>query len=351
MAIASSSRRKASRREPTSDIDEDAPADNSRMQVDDDVDEEEDEEEQSRRTTKKGVKQTQKASTKGKGRAETDEEDEDGENHDDDEDDDSVIDVENFPDHPLEKSIGIEKLKGFSSEWNQLANAIEGAESAVEAIALALAESIDGDAAEKEILGIEATLKHLIDVENEVKLQQKLLSDLAQTVATQDVSDIMNRYITGSKEQKKHYKEMTTRQKYAKHATYKTFKESLHAVDHPGEAMPPITDFIPEESGDQDDEDEEIEVGGVTQDFKCPITLRELQDPVTSSICGHSFSRDALRELFANERGGKKCPASGCNKSFRFADCASNKLLAQRMRIHAKRQKEKNAVSADEIIG
>ncbi|KAJ8080672.1 hypothetical protein PM082_017506 [Marasmius tenuissimus] len=349
MAIGSSSRRRGSRREPTSDIDEDAPS-NSRMQVDDDVDEDEDEE--PRRTKNTAVKKEKRTSTKGKGRAASEEEDRDGADDDaSDNDDDEVIDVENFPDQPLERRLTAQKVKGFSDDWVQLVDAIQGTEKSVEAIALALAESTDGDTAEKEILALEGTLKHLIDVENEVRRQQGLLSDLAQTVATQDVSDILDRYITGVKEQKKHYKEMTTRQKYAKHAVYKTFKEGLYAVDHPGEAMPPISDFITQEPGDDEDDDEDIEVGGVTQDFKCPLTLRELEDPVTSSICKHSFSRDALRQLFGNDRGSKKCPASGCNKSFRLADCQPDKILAQRMRIYAKRQKEKNNVSADEIIG
>jgi SUMO ligase MMS21 Smc5/6 complex component len=36
------------------------------------------------------------------------------------------------------------------------------------------------------------------------------------------------------------------------------------------------------EPGDDSDDDDEIEVGGVTQDYKCPITLTPLQDPLTS---------------------------------------------------------------------
>jgi E3 SUMO-protein ligase NSE2 len=71
-------------------------------------------------------------------------------------------------------------------------------------------------------------------------------------------------------------------------------------VDHGVEAMPPITDFIPKgmnspliratpahdlcltEDGDVSDDDDELEVGGVTQDYKCPLTLTLLEEPVTS---------------------------------------------------------------------
>lgn len=41
------------------------------------------------------------------------------------------------------------------------------------------------------------------------------------------------------------------------------------------------SDFVPED-GDMSDEDEDIEVGGVTQDFKCPLTMTVLDNPMTS---------------------------------------------------------------------
>ena len=38
------------------------------------------------------------------------------------------------------------------------------------------------------------------------------------------------------------------------------------------------------EDGDPSDDEDELEVGGVTQDFKCPITLVVLEDPMTSYV-------------------------------------------------------------------
>lgn len=66
--------------------------------------------------------------------------------------------------------------------------------------------------------------------------------------------------------------------------------------------MPPVTEFIPKgkfrrpplsmalfmesllESGDDSDDDDDLEVGAVTQDFKCPLSLRPLENPLTSSV-------------------------------------------------------------------
>ena len=47
--------------------------------------------------------------------------------------------------------------------------------------------------------------------------------------------------------------------------------------------MPPITEFIEKEDGD-DSDDDDLEVGGITQDYKCPLTLRTLENPVTSYV-------------------------------------------------------------------
>lgn len=38
------------------------------------------------------------------------------------------------------------------------------------------------------------------------------------------------------------------------------------------------------EEGDEDDDDDDIVVGGATQDYRCPITLTLLRDPVTTYV-------------------------------------------------------------------
>lgn len=152
--------------------------------------------------------------------------------------------------------------------------------------------------------------------------------------------------------------------------------------------MPPITDFIPKglcnfpsfrersvlmgvpEDGDDSDDDDEVEMGGVTQDYKCPLTLTPLVDPVTSlallhscfvcpltvhslrNVCGHSFSEAAIRESFRSARGGSiKCPASGCTRSFTLANCKPDKELAKKVKAwerRARRQEEDD--DAEEVI-
>ena len=45
-----------------------------------------------------------------------------------------------------------------------------------------------------------------------------------------------------------------------------------------------------------EDEDEDIVLGQVQRSFKCPLTRKYLEDPVTSAVCKHSYSRVAILE-------------------------------------------------------
>lgn len=38
------------------------------------------------------------------------------------------------------------------------------------------------------------------------------------------------------------------------------------------------------EDGDASDDEDDLEVGGVTQDYRCPITLTTLVNPMTSYV-------------------------------------------------------------------
>lgn len=104
------------------------------------------------------------------------------------------------------------------------------------------------------------------------------------------------------------------------------------------------------------DDDEDIEIGGVTQDFKCPITLTPLQDPMTScapltyvfsrdpsfkprsyrNVCKHSYSSAAIREYLS--KGPQKCPATGCNKRITMSNLKADKALERRVKEHTRRE-------------
>lgn len=69
---------------------------------------------------------------------------------------------------------------------------------------------------------------------------------------------------------------------------------------HPEKSMPPLTNFFEKEVGDESDSDDELEIGGQTQDYKCPITLSLLKDPLTAYVLPSSPSRSLSYPLNPN---------------------------------------------------
>lgn len=96
---------------------------------------------------------------------------------------------------------------------------------------------------------------------------------------------------------------------------------------------PPLT-----EDGD-DPEDDEIDVGGAQTDFKCPLTLTLLENPMTSSLCPHSFSGAAIREMLGKARGRMPCPIAGCPQTLTLGDLHADEGLRQRVEQFERRQR------------
>lgn len=78
---------------------------------------------------------------------------------------------------------------------------------------------------------------------------------------------------------------------------YKDFKQAVWDIGHLDTACPPISSFLekggkiakgifpslkPVHTGPEDPEsdDDDIEIGGTTQDYKCPLTLLPYEDAV-----------------------------------------------------------------------
>lgn len=111
----------------------------------------------------------------------------------------------------------------------------------------------------------------------------------------------------------------------------------------------PLTRFA--EDGDDDSDDDEIEIGGATQNFTCPLTLTMLEEPMTSKACKHSYSKAAIFEYLGTSVMGKKCPASGCQQTISRNTLREDPKLGRRVRDAARRQearKEKQAAETEQ---
>ncbi|KAF8895410.1 hypothetical protein BD779DRAFT_1499346 [Infundibulicybe gibba] len=268
-----------------------------------------------------------------------------------DADDDERIDVENFRNQPLRRA-DLSKLQGLSSDWLHMKKKIRQNWGVIGDVAVSMAETAEGDDGEKALTVLDRMMKDLIDIEAEMEAHELCIDDIHQKVAQgEEIDNVVDRYQIGVEKGMKVYAKKTTRQKYAKNEQYAQFRANIYEVQHPDQAMPPITDFIPKENGDNSDDDDDLEIGGVTQNYLCPITLTPLVNPVTSQVCGHSFSAEAIRATFKGSRDPKKCPASGCNQSFTLSDCKANKDMAKKVKAWQRRaERTEEHSDAEEIV-
>lgn len=51
-------------------------------------------------------------------------------------------------------------------------------------------------------------------------------------------------------------------------------------------------------------------------------------------VCNHSFSKASIDGYFVNRSRPQKCPASGCNKTFRHEDCKDDPALEKKVAKH-----------------
>ncbi|KAG1848742.1 hypothetical protein DFJ58DRAFT_795939 [Suillus subalutaceus] len=348
MPVVSSSRRKSarSRREPSSDrIEEDYPSQHAGNN--DDVEGGDEEEEQPRRK----VKQEKKARKRARGDSESD--NDPPAVVDDDEDD--RIDIENFHDQPLDKKEG-GKLSGIAQDWEMIRKQIhQGSFSLAKEVATSLADVLEGDNANQALSEVDDIMKTLIDIDYEMQSHEKTLSGMHQQLMRgEPVESAVDLYEKEVKKRINEFNDRTTRKKYGSNDQYVQFKQGIFEVQKPGENIPPINDFIPREEGDESDDEDDLEIGGVTQDFKCPITLTMLVNPMKSSTCGHAFSGDAIRDyLKRGPPSGKSCPAAGCSQKLTMAMLVADSSLEKRAKLaarRAQRDEDDSDVDDDEVI-
>ncbi|KAF9007669.1 hypothetical protein BDZ89DRAFT_1104765 [Hymenopellis radicata] len=334
--MAPSRRRTHSRRQASEDIEEGA----TQVVAREDVDDEEEEDEKPARSRKvakkeKGVKAVKAIPSV-----------------DEDDDDDEPIDVENFANQPLQENDGL-KLKGLSNDWSQMITSVMGNVSTIGDVGAALIEHGDKKDAERYKKEVDTIMKDFIAIESTMGFHALTLDEIRQKLAQgETVVDIVSRYNAGVTQKEAAHKKKTSRQKYAKDDTYREFRQTVWEAEMPDTAMPPMTELIPKEDGDDSEDDDEIEIGGVTQDYKCPLTLCIIEDPVTSRKCNHHFSQAAIRDLFGGRTNvTKRCPASGCHQDITLADCRPDPNLAKKIKAFQRRQKRKeDAMEVDEVI-
>lgn len=218
---------------------------------------------------------------------------------------------------------------------------------------------------------IEEESKHLIDASNELKtvenafettkaemlrisevprnselsftyLEELYENEMKSKRATaKDFGELFE--INLAKEKKENsYRSQSEKDKYGKNPKFRELKEMYWTMTHPDEELPPIGTWFENANGndgsdnnDSESSDEELVVGGRI-DLNCPLTMKLLEDPVTSTQCPHSFSYKPVMEYL--KHGPQQCPVSGCQKMLRKDQLRRNPDLMRRVNFYVKRE-------------
>lgn len=90
---------------------------------------------------------------------------------------------------------------------------------------------------------------------------------------------------------------------------------------------------------DGEDEDEDVVMTETESqvNFTCPITKLEFVDPVSSRVCGHTFSRGAIEAHMKRMKEKARCPMLGCKNILTLEQMEENTVLAYQIK-QAKRK-------------
>jgi E3 SUMO-protein ligase NSE2 len=115
------------------------------------------------------------------------------------------------------------------------------------------------------------------------------------------------------------YAQLGVYEKYCRNNDYISFKKMLQDARDPDVPVPDPSGWFDEDgrpvlgrSVSGAGEKEELEVVGVKQSFRCPLTLAPLVQPLTSRKCGHTFEKEAILDFVRTNGPSVRCPQSGC---------------------------------------
>ncbi|KAI8377853.1 zinc-finger of the MIZ type in Nse subunit-domain-containing protein [Radiomyces spectabilis] len=214
----------------------------------------------------------------------------------------SITDIMNNFQIPSYES---ERLAGFFRDYDTIMSHIQHGFKQTIDVACDLEELQQSDM----ITPLESDMQTYIDLEHQLQEQKTIIDELQRGVCDQRLKgDIMKEYTKKWEKNMRKYSNMPAKRKYYNHEQYNSFKQIIWNVNHPDEPMPPLG----EEDGRAKDDD--IVIGATKLALKCPLTTTWFEEPLTSKLCKHTFSKAAIMALLKRSHGSVECPIPGCGK-------------------------------------
>lgn len=210
---------------------------------------------------------------------------------------------------------------------------------------------------------LDSLFLQFLDLKKEASFRRQALTELRQKIESgEEVTDATELYTGKVHDYRSAYLSKTKRQRYGASKQYEKFKSKIwDAMHDDNDPMPPLTDLIDAESGEEDEETDEVAIfGGATQNYKCPITLMVMVNPMkryvlifhlsilskptltppltSSTVCRHSYERDAIFEYLGSAT--KPCPA-GCQSKLNKRQLVEDAELTKACRMYARRKERR----------
>ncbi len=180
------------------------------------------------------------------------------------------------------------------------------------------------------------------------------------------------------------YASLSKKDRYASHNDYIGFRKIVHDARHPNDdtPLPHPSTWFPSSSSDPNsntshaanghhsrsasaadpqasDSDADIQIAREKRSIRCPLTLLPMHEPLTSTLCPHSFEKsaildmlDASRERTATNEKAMKCPE--CEVTLSLATLRQDPVLVRKIRRieqQERRELEQDASDDDDDDG
>ncbi|KAF1984828.1 hypothetical protein K402DRAFT_405620 [Aulographum hederae CBS 113979] len=162
-------------------------------------------------------------------------------------------------------------------------------------------------------------------------------------------------FMESLEKEKNAYQSLSLSCRYAQHNVYVGFKRSVHDAlqydDDPRQLAHHSKWFAepgasPQPGMTADDSDDDIAVARQKVSTKCPLTLLEYVNPVTSDKCRHSFEKNAIMEMIGRSSiSAVKCPVFGCDQMLKAVNLHTDTALLRKIR---RIQQSRNADRSDD---
>lgn len=197
-----------------------------------------------------------------------------------------------------------------------------------------------GDESDAKLIRYDEICRHLIALREETEIRKGKLQNLRDRLSKgEQVEDAPELYQREVDQAINELNGKTQRQRYGQHKLYERYRSKIWSALNEG-PMPPLIDIIPAETDEVEEETDEIAVyGGASKaEYKCPLTLRIMQNPMKSKVCQHAYEREAILDFLGNSL--KECPA-GCRTKLSKKDLYEDPDFTRECRNFSRRQERR----------